>query len=252
MASKELTPVAEYAAVAANTTQIVQTIRENLAGEQIGEFDLDRVKMPAGGGTSWEVPTLDGSEAVRELVGVIAFTKQARSYWREPYSGENTPPDCSSPDGQEATATGGFTPPATQGSHGRYYCESCALAQWGSADGDSRGQACKLSRQVFLLTPEALLPLVVSLPPTSLAPAKKFFQRLASHAIPYREIVTKITLEKVSGSGVPDYSRAVFSAGERLTPEQVSKVREYSAALEPIFLSTRVVERTEAEPEAKA
>jgi hypothetical protein len=45
----------EYAIVKTDSSQLQQIIRDNIGG-QIGAFDLDRCKVPAGGGTNWELP----------------------------------------------------------------------------------------------------------------------------------------------------------------------------------------------------
>jgi len=225
----------DYAALAMPTEDLAVVIEENLAGQKISEFDLDRVKMPAGGGTSWEVPTLDGTEAVKELEGVIVYWKEGRSFWKEKYSGGSEPPDCSSPDAQFATGDPGVAVPTDE--HGRFICAQCPNAEFGTAENDKGekgpGQACKLQRQLFLLTPKSLLPLVVSLPPSSVAPAKKYMLRLAGFSTPYSSVITKIALAQEKSQGGITYSQATFALGEKLTPEDAEKVREFAAKLRP-------------------
>ena len=61
--------------------------------------------------------------------------------------------------------------------------------------------------------------------------------RLASKATPCYSLVTKIGLEKTkNGQGIV-YSKAVFTSGGRLTPEQTARVKEYAAMIQPFLAS---------------
>ena len=81
-------------------SNIVEIVEENLGSEGVSAYDLDRVKIPAGGATAFEVPTLEGEESIKEIEGIIIFWKTARAYWPEKFNGENNPPQCSSADGE--------------------------------------------------------------------------------------------------------------------------------------------------------
>ncbi len=54
----------------------METLNEALAEDCDGlEFSLDKIKIPAGGGTAFEVPTDEEGETdmVKEIVGVILY-----------------------------------------------------------------------------------------------------------------------------------------------------------------------------------
>lgn len=237
----DLVPLNEYAIVQKGTAGLA-LLKETLDGQEVSEFNLARVRIPAGGGTSWEVPTLTGNDPRKVLEGVVVFFKNSRSFWEEAYSGGNEPPDCSAADAKHATKrTDEVEIPATIDEQGKLLCDTCQFSEWGSSEtGSGRGQACKLTRQLFLITPERMLPLVVSLPPTSLKRASKYFLDLADYSKDYKRMVTKISLEKTSGQGVPDYSIACFEAGEDLEPEVADLMNEYAEALRPHFEAVRV------------
>lgn len=223
-------------------------LREHLAENEVSEFDLTRIKVPTGGMTKWQIPTLDGDVAADEVVGVIVLSKQSRSYWEKAYSGGNEPPDCSAADAKHATKNNEEIeiPASVEEGTGMLLCDTCDYSEWGSAGEGKRGQACKLTKQLFVLMPNKLLPAVVSLPPTSLRPASKYFLDLADAMVDKSAVITRITLEKVSGDGVPDYARCVFHRAGMLEPEQVAQVKAYAAALEPQFSRFRVQDREEA------
>jgi len=213
-------------------SNIVEIVEENLGSEGVSAYDLDRVKIPAGGATAFEVPTLEGEESVKEIEGIIIFWKTARAYWPEKFNGENNPPQCSSVDGEVGQGTPGG------------YCSKCPLAQFGSAD-NGKGQACKQMRQLFIVRENDILPLVLTLPPTSIKPAKQYFMRLASKGIKYTHAVTRITLEKAkSGEGIT-YSKAAFALVKQLEPAICEKIDAFTESIRPM-LETVAIENGEA------
>lgn len=239
-AGQDLVPLAEYAVIKKGQAGVA-LLKETLEGQDVTEFNLARVRIPAGGGTSWEVPTLTGTEPAKELQGVVVFYKNSRSYWEEDYSGGNEPPDCSAADAKHARASGEIEIPAAVDEGGRLLCDTCKFSEWGSSEsGSGRGQACKMTRQLFLIVPDRMLPLVVSLPPTSLKRASQYFLTLADYSKDYKRIITKISLEKTSGQGVPDYSIASFTAGEDIADDVAQVVAQYAEALRPHFEAVRV------------
>lgn len=217
--------VKDYPALQGDPAAKFAVLHENLGGEKLGEFDLERVKMPSGGGAFWEVPSLDGPQAVKVLEGVVVLTKNVRAYWPlalEDGSGSD-PPQCTSADG-----VWGIGDPGGE-------CERCPFSAFGSHR-DGRGQACKQMRQLFMLTPDSVLPLVVTLSPTSLASARKYFMRLAAGTGTYYwGLITKVSLEETANAGGQKYSRAVFAAGDKLTEADTDAVAKYKAALEPLL-----------------
>jgi hypothetical protein len=170
-----------FLALTHSTGEIQAIIGDNLAGQDVGEFDLPRVTMPAGGGTRWEIPGLAGTESSETLTGILVYTRQTRAYWpSKDVTGD--PPQCASRDGQV-----GIGDPGGE-------CRTCPHAQFGS-DGQ-RGQACKQQSQWFLLRADSFLPVVLGLPPTSLKAAKQYMLALAGAGIRYFEVVTDIGLER--------------------------------------------------------
>jgi len=195
----------------------------NIGAGGLSEFDLPRIKMPAGGGLQWAVPTLEGEAMEPAIEGVIVLARDTRAYYSQPISetGGSQPPDCWSADG----TTGSGKPGGA--------CLACPLARYGSAPG-SRGQACKQIKQLFVLRGSLLLPEVVTLPPTSLKAAKQYLLKLTSQGVPYYAVVTRIGLERTRNAQGIAYSRAVLSFVRRLAPEEVERAREYHEMLKPL------------------
>jgi hypothetical protein len=239
MAGTQLAPfVDRYPAFAGDAAEIIETMRENLGNAKLSAFNLDRIKMPSGGGLAWEVQTLEGPEPQKTLTGIIVYHRDVRTFWRDEYSGQGNPPDCSSDDGIT-----GYGDPGGD-------CSSCPLAQFDS--GRNGGQACKQQKQVFLLMGEGMLPAVLNLPPTSLRPYRDFMLRLGSNRILYRHVEVTIGLEKVSGGDVPDYSRATIRLSSRLDTDEAQKVNDYSSMIADIVRATPVEAAVGRDPEPPA
>jgi hypothetical protein len=207
-------------------SDIKDAVVANVGNSGMTASDFERIKIPAGGGTAWTLPGLDGDEIVKELTGIIVAWNDTRVYWSVPmeHSEGNMPPDCYSLDARTGIGKPGGD------------CLMCPFAQFGS-DPRGEGQACKLVRQLFLIREGNILPEIVSLPPSSIRPARQYFMRLAAKAVPCYGLITNIGLEKVkNGQGIV-YSRATFTSGGRLTPEQAQGAKAYAAMIEP-FLKT--------------
>lgn len=254
MASTELATVEPggYLALNHDLDEVTGFIEDNLAGQEVTEFDLTRLSVPSGKATKyrWEVPTLEGSDTIEELAGIIVFQKQTRSFW--PMSiddgGGNVPPSCSSPDGKVGFGKQWATKddPDPEGEPRQLVCAQCPKSQFGSDGG--RGQACKQQAALFLLMETGFLPAVVSVPPTSLGEIKKYMLALANAGIRYDQVVTRFGLEKKQNAGGTDYALIVPKLGGRLDPAEAAKARAYGAQLKPTF--EQVAQAVATEPAA--
>lgn len=209
-------------------------VEANLSGESISPFDLARVKVPAGGGTAWDVPTLGGSEMQKAIEGVVVHVGRRRAYWasQDP-SGD--PPDCSSTDGENGVGDPGGL------------CDLCPLNAFGSAKGNSgRGKACKESRLLFVMRASDRLPIVVSAPPGSLKAIKQYALQLSNHGLPIFGVVTKLELVKTQNKDGIAFSQIKPSVAATLPPEAVQAVRVFAASLKDLF-AVVAVERGDVE-----
>jgi hypothetical protein len=238
--NKALAVIGNYAVVKADMTQLAETIRENLGGTQIDIFQLDRVKVPSGGGTTWEVPDLlaeGGSISTKNLEGVIIYFSDGNGYWDKPYDGNNTPPVCVSEDGlvgiSEMPGLGGD-------------CSTCPLNQFGSEikpDGTKgKGKACKNMRRLFMVRQGNILPLLLVVPPTSLKAIRQYFLRLAGAGVPYYGVTTKLTLTKAKSDGGIDYAEIVPALGAQLGPEEAAKIKQFKEAITPALKRVRIID----------
>ncbi len=199
-----------------------EALSDNLGGESLSAFDLDRIKVPAGGATTWEYETIDGIVSERELKGIIIHKATNRTYWPVGMDegGGGTPPDCSSADGVIGVGDPGGS------------CASCPHNQFGSGK-NGRGKSCKESTMLFILQGNALLPRVVSVPPSSLRGMKKYMLRLASAGTPFWKALTMLTLNKVQNPDGIDYAEIVATKKETIPCEKAAVIKAYRENLMP-------------------
>src|SRR5262245_41332783 len=144
MIEKDLT-ISAFAICQMPIEQIREAVTTNL-GDTITVVDLERIRVPAGGGTAWTLQTLEGEKIEKELAGIIVGWRDTRAYWKVPMESDgNAPPNCSSIDARTGIGEPGGD------------CRRCRFAEFGSSS-NGEGQACKQVRQLFFLRPENVLP----------------------------------------------------------------------------------------------
>jgi hypothetical protein len=220
-------PPGGFPALNHSVEEIQAIIADNLAGQDINEFDLRRLRVPAGGATRWEIPRLGGTTVADEIEGILVHHKQTRAYWPGAYEGGSEPPQCASADGRVGVGDPGGD------------CKTCPLAQFGTAirpDGtDARGQACKQMSQWFLLTGSSFLPVVATLPPMSLKGARQYLLDLAGEGIRFYEVVTALALTADKSQDGIRFSKAVPRLVGRVDPDTAVRARSYADLLRSTF-----------------
>lgn len=173
------------------------------------DFSLDRIKLPSGGMTAFEVPTGDGEETTleKEIVGVILYNHPAYAYYQDAYTGGSNPPDCGSFDGVCGVGTPGGA------------CKTCPYNQYGSA-AEGKGKACKNRRMLYILRENEIFPMMLNLPTGSLRAFTKYVQSLLTRGKKPNQVVTKISLKKASNAGGIDFSQAVFKVVRALDDQE--------------------------------
>lgn len=200
----EIATASGYAALA-NVDTLNSALSEDCDGL---EFSLDRIKIPSGGGTAFEVPTDEEGETdmVKEITGVILYNHAVNSYYKEKYSGGSNPPDCGSFDGKMGVGNPGGD------------CKNCPYNKFGSGEGKSK--ACKNRRMLYILQENEFFPVMLSLPPGSVGSYTNYVKRLVSKGLRPNSVVTKITLKKTSSADGIAFSQAVFKNDRLLTVQE--------------------------------
>jgi len=210
--------VVEYGGQSANLAQMLAEEMDGLS------LSFDRIKIPAGGGLAYEVPSdnPDSPDMVKEFSAVILYHHPVHSYYKEKYTGGNTPPDCASRNGRDGIDSDGVV----------HTCAECDFAKFGS--GENGAKACKQKRRIYILRKGEALPIILSLPTGSLADFSKYITRLLSKGSKSSAVVTKFSLKKAQNAGGISYSQAVLSVERDLNPDEqkiVDRLAEQVKAL---------------------
>lgn len=194
--------------------------KEELADDMEGlQLGFQRVKIPSGGMLQFELPgdDPDNPEYVKYLEGVIVYSHNSNAYWTDGGDhDDNAPPDCQSMDGKLGYGCPGGI------------CASCPYNRFGSDPKGGRGKACKNMRIVYLLRSGELMPIQLSLAPTSIRPYSEFVN--AAFLSRRRGVcggVVRIGLKK-KNNGKDDYSVATFQKLYDFSGEELARVRAYA------------------------
>lgn len=208
--ANEITTNVDFNIIPMDEKQLA-VMAEELDG--LGQIPFDVIKIPSGGGLVFEVPGDDPENPDTEKVirGIIVHHHAVNAWWKEAYTGGNAAPDCASLDGKLGVDM-------ITGETKR--CDTCPFNQFGSAD-NGNGKACKNGHRVYILREGEMLPLMISLPPTSLKALKDYLaKRLIMKGIRPVDVITEISLAKEKNADGISYSKCVFKKAGELSPEQ--------------------------------
>jgi hypothetical protein len=226
------TAVIEYGAHSANLAQMLAEEMDGLS------LSFDRIKIPAGGGLAYEVPSdnPDSPDMVKEFKAVILYHHPVHAFYKEKYTGGNTPPDCASYDGHAGT----------EAESGEIHnCKDCPNNKFGS--GENGAKLCKQKRRIYILRADEALPIIFSLPTGSLADFGKYITRLLSRGQKSSGVVTKFSLKKAQNAGGIAYSQAVLGVDRILTRDEAAVIDRLAEQVKAIAGRVTTVEATDEE-----
>ena len=208
--------------------------QDDLAEDMDGlAVSFQRVKIPAGGVTQFEMPSDDPEtpDYTKYLTGVILFNHATNAYFLEGNEDDDTPPLCQSADGKTGCGTPGGL------------CSACKLNEFGSAE-KGRGKACKNMRTLYVLRSGDVMPLMLTLPPTIIKPFRQFVNSVFTlrKRATYGSLV-QIGLKKEEGGSFV-YSVATFKKVRDFTGEELQRVSAYATAFRE-QAKANIVVRTE-------
>ena len=191
-------------------------------------ISFDKISIPSGGGQMWELPGLENPEEPeysKDIEGVIVDHYPVNAYFEDEYNGQAQPPACSSMDGKVGIGCPGGA------------CVNCPLNKYGSAD-DGKGKKCKNLRRIYILRSGEILPLLVTLPPTSIRNFSDYIsKRIVTKGMKACDVGTKMTLTMEKSQTGIKYSKVQFAISRVLNPDEKKVMREFS---ESIKLTTRL------------
>lgn len=217
MSTKELA-VKQDTQLAVQDEQTIQAILDQELNEvmNLGGFDFrpGKIKIMH---REKQFVTSDG-QAVKTISGVIVYFHKARGFWEK--EGEKIP-RCSSMDGKAGQwKTGALEEVETVAK----ICANCPYNEYGSDNKGGKGKACKEMRRLFLVETGSILPVMFSIPPTSLKPYDEYISALVSKRKAPIAYETVFRLEGAQGGGGFDYSKVTLELGQALPSAKISEL----------------------------
>jgi hypothetical protein len=216
-------------------------MEENFGSEPFTISDLTTITVPTGGLTTWTIPSIDGDKEVKEIIGILIYTRMTRTWWEQSYeeTGGGVFPDCFSLDGLNGVGKMADRPEVNG------VCKQCPMNEFGTGK-DGEGKACKEKRQMFMVLPEEIMPAMIRVPVKSVAPSRKYLFGLTSKRKPIHSVYTKLTLETDKNKKGLKYSRIKFEKVGDVENPQVSAA--YAKAMKPYLeeISEQMVRNADA------
>jgi len=172
---------------------------------------------------------------VAEFTCIILDTNRINAWWEVSYdeSGGGTPPDCFSMNGIE------LDPNCSAPQSPTGLCRDCDKNKFGS---DGRGKACKNMKRVHVLLDGEMLPLRMTLPPSSLKAIDNYISMLTSKGLPYQLVHTIFKLKETKNKEGIKYSEIKPEKGQLITDqEKALKLRTMLEEFKPIMRGQEIV-----------
>lgn len=217
--------------------ETLELLHENLGddGENIGIGNFKRVKVPSSELSAWMIQRAGESIAQKELTGIIVAWKARRSMWLngEP---DGSQPDCHSLDNKRPVSLGLYGPQgerAAQNPTGM--CRTCPMAAFGSDPKGGRGTACKEQRLLFLVIPDAMFPLVVHIPRTSIKGVQEFMLDLLDARKKYFQVEVGLSLVKDKNKVGQEFNRVQMRKIRELEPGESDATKLYGDQIKALI-----------------
>jgi hypothetical protein len=163
------------------------------------------IPMPLGGGTSFQVDSLDGVIEMKELTGIIAHLQPERALFPEKFDPKSRP-FCVSND----CMTGEGDPGGS--------CPSCPNDKFGP---NNEAKRCKESKTAYLLMEGESFPVILKISPGSFKALDDYRMKILRYGIKLHTTETIISLEREKSANGTFFSKLVFKPGVRIKDKAV-------------------------------
>lgn len=188
-------------------------------GGEITRLSLPKIKVPSGGGKSFDMPDGTATDTIR---CIILAKKDTKAYYVNPDT-LGTPPDCSSEDGIK----GSGIRRADQTLSSPYPCAKCRHNVWGTAQKGGNGKACQDRLLLAVLLEGSIAPYLLNVPPASNKVVSDFIRATANSGSPLQNFIVTFGLDVQKNAEGKPYSKIrPMGAAQPLKPEAKAPLRE--------------------------
>lgn len=154
------------------------------AQDEVGGTFTFRAKLPKEG-KNFLIDTGDEDNlvSVPSITGIVVHSHMCNAHFDAASRGD--PPLCSSIDSKIGVDQNGET----------HDCLDCHWNKYGTAGEGKRGKACKNMIRLYIITEAAPVPLLLSLPPTSIRAWQTYRYGLSMDCLTPKDVITELTLK---------------------------------------------------------
>ena len=203
----------------------------------ISNFELSRLKIPAGGSTAFLVPTLEGEVPAQKVRAIVVAMKGNEKVWWSATmdsGAAGTPPDCVSHDGVHGFGVNTLEEGVVDATKNK--CSECEWNRFGSSRSGGRGKDCKDTALLFFFQESSRIPTLLTVPATSLPVLKQYALKLIHAGKRIEGVYTEIGLEKIMGGGGGSYSRLTLAYAGDLPEEATASMGKMGADLKSTLI----------------
>lgn len=188
------------------------------AQEEVGGTILFRAKLPKEG-RNFLIDTGDEDNmiSVPTISGVVVHSHLCNARFDPASRGD--PPICSSMDAKVGIDQDGICTD----------CESCKYNEFGTAGEGRRGKACKNMMRLYILTDSSPIPILLSLPPTSLKAWQTYRYGLSLDMLTPKMVLTELSLKTAVSKSSGDKFATVKPRMVGLLSEDARRIAEMFA-----------------------
>lgn len=209
-----ITPYTKPFQLLAEDSDLRALMDENMGeGATFGMRDIPRWTFPGSGNKQWVWNGPNGKEFRDSIEGVVLGQRTKRAFYATKYDGGGAPPDCSSDEGSTGRprlfedGTPDNLRIAANGDEIGFggECAACPLNQWESGrlfdpTYHGSGKACAEYRDLLVMEPDGVVPVIIQLPSTALRDWSDFGMNLVRARTGLSRAVLHFTIDLPKGA----------------------------------------------------
>lgn len=242
---KNLPAVAQQFEVLAPGNNVGDVLTQNLGGQQLSQFDLERIGVAAQGMPYFVAKHADEVEQVKEFDAILLLQSASRAFWHKSFeeSGGGSLPDCKSED----LRMGMGTPDGPDMAVSQHACATCPHNQWGSGK-NGIGKRCAETLALFVLRADKAhrkLPSVILIKPGSLRGIRDYMVAISADGFGYDGLVHHFSVVPDTSKTGVKYGRVKITRVAPIEFEVQAQVRSFANAIRPLIREVALPQHVE-------
>lgn len=218
---RELAVQAEFATAfpaIAPTEESMELMATILGEETLEQRNLPRIKVPPADTDRFSYVVGGKTVTTKTIKGIMVHYVPQRAFWTNP-DPTNSPPECASSDNKVPDPGGLYAPNGERAAHNPSgTCRGCPMAVKGSDLKGGRLPACKEQRRLFIVLKGLLLPVILTVPPSSIGDLKDFLVSMAMANQGWWALELEFSLERTVNKGGQAFNVIKVAGAEESIP----------------------------------